>query len=181
MRFILLVGLLAFALGLAACGDDDNSPTTTDQLPDRSLDADGDAEDSVEDIPPPEGEPGAAPTAPPLVEAEGTTTETGLQIIDIEVGDGAEVQAGATVTIHYTGWVEADGTKFDSSIDRGAPATFALSGLIQGWQEGIPGMKVGGVRRLIIPSELGYGDGGSPPLIPGGATLIFDIELLDLP
>ena len=171
---IVLVGLLA--LGLAACGDDDNSETIG-----QFASGDTDAQGTPLDIAPPDNEPGAAPTAPPLVEAEGTTTETGLQIIDVEVGDGEEVQAGATVTIHYTGWVEADGTKFDSSIDRGTPATFPLDGLIPGWQEGIPGMKVGGVRRLIIPSALGYGEGGRPPLIPGGATLIFDIELLELP
>ena len=118
---------------------------------------------------------------PPTVENEGTTTSSGIQIIDVASGDGAEAQAGVSVTIHYTGWLESDGTKFDSSVDRGAPATFSLTQLIKGWQEGIPGMKVGGKRRLVIPPELGYGEHGSPPVIPGNARLIFDIELIDLP
>ena len=118
---------------------------------------------------------------PPTIEDKGTTTSSGIQIIDIVSGDGAEAQAGVSVTIHYTGWLESDGAKFDSSVDRGAPATFSLGGLIKGWQEGIPGMKVGGKRRLVIPPELGYGQHGSPPAIPGNARLIFDIELIDLP
>ena len=119
----------------------------------------------------------AAPETPPPVDAEPTVTASGLQIIDIQVGEGDTAESGGTVTVHYTGWL-TDGTKFDSSLDRGQPATFPLNGVIQGWQEGIPGMNVGGQRRLIIPSDLGYGDRGSPPTIPGGAELIFDVELI---
>ncbi|MEQ8845533.1 MAG: FKBP-type peptidyl-prolyl cis-trans isomerase [Phycisphaerales bacterium] len=103
----------------------------------------------------------------------------GLVAEDIEVGDGAECPHGATVKVHYRGTLE-DGTQFDSSYDRGEPITFPLGNLIQGWQIGIPGMKVGGKRRLEIPYSLGYGERGAPPSIPPRANLVFDIELLDV-
>lgn len=112
-------------------------------------------------------------------EGETITTDSGLQITDIKVGEGDEVEAGDTITVHYTGWLD-DGTVFDSSVERGQPATFPLSGLIAGWQEGIPGMKVNGIRRLVIPSELGYGESGSPPTIPPNAQLTFEIEVLNI-
>ena len=116
----------------------------------------------------------------PEVEGDVTTTASCLQIIDIKVGEGDAVQPGERVTVHYTGYLE-DGTVFDSSVARGQPIEFPLTGVIQGWQEGIPGMQVGGQRRLIIPPELAYGEkppGGSG--IPPNATLIFDVELLAL-
>jgi peptidylprolyl isomerase len=108
-----------------------------------------------------------------------TTTDSGLQYYDITEGDGAEVKAGDTVTVHYTGWLE-DGTQFDSSVDRGEPFTFTLGqgGVIPGWEEGLIGMKVGGKRQLRIPAALAYGESGSGP-IPANATLIFDIEVLE--
>jgi len=108
-------------------------------------------------------------------------TETmDLKIEDLVVGTGAEAKAGDTVTVHYTGTLD-DGTKFDSSYDHGKPFTFTIGGrVIDGWNQGIPGMKVGGKRRLIIPSGLGYGPAGSPPVIPPNATLHFDVELLDV-
>ncbi|MCH7811554.1 MAG: FKBP-type peptidyl-prolyl cis-trans isomerase [Chloroflexi bacterium] len=117
-----------------------------------------------------------ATNGPPPVEAEPTTTDSGLQIIEIEFGDGETAASGSSVTVHYTGWL-ADGTVFDSSVARGQPATFPLNGVIQGWQEGIPGMQVGGKRRLIIPPDLGYGEGGAGG-IPPNSVLIFDVELL---
>ncbi len=100
-----------------------------------------------------------------------------VQINDIEVGEGMECPAGATVKVHYKGTL-MDGTQFDSSYDRGEPVEFPLNRLIQGWQEGIPGMKVGGKRELIIPWAKGYGAMGSPPSIPPKADLKFEIELL---
>lgn len=104
-----------------------------------------------------------------------------LKIEDIQVGEGQEVKAGDTISIHYTGTLE-DGTKFDSSVDRGQPLTaqIGVGQLIQGWDQGVPGMKVGGKRKLTIPAELGYGEMGVPGVIPGGATLIFEIDLVDI-
>ncbi len=108
-------------------------------------------------------------------------TESGLQVIDVEVGAGAEAQVGATAVVHYTGWL-ADGTKFDSSVDRSQPFSFPLGGgrVISGWDEGVVGMKVGGKRRLIIPPDLAYGPEGRPPTIPPSAELTFDVELLEI-
>jgi FKBP-type peptidyl-prolyl cis-trans isomerase len=103
---------------------------------------------------------------------------TELRYEDSVVGDGDTVLAGDTVTIHYTGALASDGTIFDSSIG-GEPATFPLDNLIVGWQEGIPGMKVGGTRRLYIPAALGYGEAGSGSAIPPNSDLIFDIELFN--
>jgi FKBP-type peptidyl-prolyl cis-trans isomerase FkpA len=108
---------------------------------------------------------------------DGPVTVDELRFDVIVEGEGEEVQPSDTVTIHYTGALASDGSVFDSSLNRGEPATFPLDNLIQGWQEGIPGMKIGEKRRLFIPSELGYGEAGSPPNIPGNADLIFDIEL----
>jgi hypothetical protein len=96
---------------------------------------------------------------------------------DVKEGTGAVVPKGAKIKVHYTGRL-LNGTKFDSSRDRGQPADFPLGNLIKGWQEGIPGMKVGGRRKLIIPYQLGYGERGSPPSIPGKSTLVFDMEVL---
>lgn len=102
----------------------------------------------------------------------------GLKYRDLKVGDGEEVPPGATVTIHYVGWVADTGVVFDSSRDKGQPATFPLGQLIPGWQQGIPGMRVGGVRKLVIPPELGYGSMAKGK-IPANSTLIFEIELSD--
>lgn len=105
---------------------------------------------------------------------------TELQKIDTVVGTGAEVKPNDTVTAHYIGALAKDGTIFDTSFDRGQPATFPLSGVIKGWQEGVPGMKVGGKRRLLIPASLGYGAQGSPPKIGPNEPLVFDIELVKI-
>ncbi len=108
-----------------------------------------------------------------------TQTPSGLYYQDLEVGTGTEAQAGANVTVHYTGWL-TDGTKFDSSVDRGTPFVFSLGAgrVIAGWDEGVSGMRIGGKRKLVIPADLGYGDRGSGNVIPPGATLVFDVELL---
>jgi FKBP-type peptidyl-prolyl cis-trans isomerase FkpA len=108
-----------------------------------------------------------------------TPTASGLQIIEIETGTGEEARTGHEVTVHYTGWL-TDGSKFDSSRDRGDPFKFGLGRgqVIRGWDEGVAGMKVGGRRRLVIPPELGYGQRGAGGAIPPGATLLFNVELL---
>ena len=99
---------------------------------------------------------------------------------DAKVGAGAEAAPGANVKVHYTGWLtDETGTIFDSSVKRGEPIEFPLTGVIKGWQEGIPGMKVGGVRRLRIPPDLAYGERGAGALIGPGATLVFEVELLE--
>jgi FKBP-type peptidyl-prolyl cis-trans isomerase FkpA len=107
------------------------------------------------------------------------TTSTGLVIDDLVEGSGAAATAGQHVTVHYTGWL-TDGTKFDSSKDRGDPFDFPLGArhVIAGWDEGVQGMKVGGTRKLTIPSQLGYGARGAGGVIPPNATLVFEVELL---
>lgn len=107
------------------------------------------------------------------------TTPSGLKYVDQTVGTGDVAVAGKNVSVHYTGWLE-NGKKFDSSVDRGQPFSFPLGAgrVIKGWDEGVQGMKVGGKRKLTIPSDLGYGSRGAGGVIPPNATLIFDVELL---
>lgn len=100
-----------------------------------------------------------------------------LQIIDVTEGTGDPVPAGATVTAHYTGALVKDGTIFQSSHDFGQAISFPLNGVIEGWQKGVPGMKVGGTRRLIIPAAQAYGSASPSPNIPANSDLVFDIEL----
>lgn len=110
------------------------------------------------------------------------TTESGLKIQEVhKVEKAAVAEAGDAVFVHYTGTLE-DGTKFDSSLDRGQPIGFRLGRgeVIKGWDEGIAGMRIGDKRKLTIPPELGYGEAGSPPAIPGNSTLLFDVELVGL-
>ena len=104
-----------------------------------------------------------------------------LQLDDVKVGTGAEATAGKSVTVHYVGTL-TNGSKFDSSRDRGQGFSFRLGAgqVIQGWDQGVAGMKVGGVRKLTIPPALGYGSRGFPPVIPPDSTLIFEVELLDV-
>jgi FKBP-type peptidyl-prolyl cis-trans isomerase len=109
------------------------------------------------------------------------STESGLQYVDLVVGTGRQAELGDTATVHYTGWL-ADGTKFDSSLDRREPFSFRVGAghVIKGWDEGVGSMKVGGKRKLIIPPALGYGARGAGNVIPPNATLTFEVELLQL-
>ncbi len=104
-----------------------------------------------------------------------------LEQLDLVVGGGAEATPGKRVQVHYTGTLTS-GQKFDSSLDRGRPFAFVLGAgqVIQGWDQGVQGMRVGGKRKLTIPPELGYGARGFPPVIPANATLVFEVELLDV-
>jgi len=108
-----------------------------------------------------------------------TKAPSGLWYSDVAPGQGDSAMPGRTVTVHYTGWLP-NGTKFDSSRDRGEPFAFTLGAgqVISGWDEGVKGMKVGGRRKLVLPPLLAYGDVGAPPAIPPNATLVFDVEVL---
>ena len=114
-------------------------------------------------------------------DAAAVTTASGLQYVDQKVGEGASPQTGQKVTVHYTGWL-TDGTKFDSSVDRGQPFVFTIGRgqVIKGWDEGVSTMKVGGKRKLTIPPTLGYGARGAGGVIPPNATLVFEVELLEI-
>ncbi|RPH95922.1 FKBP-type peptidyl-prolyl cis-trans isomerase [candidate division KSB1 bacterium] len=109
------------------------------------------------------------------------TTASGLKYVDIKAGSGASPQPGQTAEVHYTGWL-TDGKKFDSSKDRNQPFSFQIGQgrVIKGWDEGVASMKVGGVRKLIIPPQLGYGERGAGNVIPPHSVLIFEVELLNI-
>jgi len=125
------------------------------------------------------------PALPPVAAANKVAT---LTATDVVVGQGAEARPGAKVSVHYTGWLydhtrpDQQGTEFDSSRKNGAPFSFTLGQrqVIAGWDQGVTGMKVGGQRRLVIPSDLAYGESGAGGVIPPGATLVFDVELLEV-
>lgn len=123
-------------------------------------------------------EPAPAPPAPTPQEV---VTLSGLRYTDLQVGEGSEATKGKIVEVLYTGWLE-DRTKFDSSVDPAHPFTFriGIDDVIQGWHQGIAGMKVGGRRRLVVPPELGYGKQGVGGVVPPNATLIFEVELVNV-
>lgn len=115
-----------------------------------------------------------------LAEFTPVASVTALQVTDLKVGDGEEVKPGATVTAHYTGALAKDGTIFQSSHDSGEPVEFPLDGVIAGWTEGVPGMKVGGKRRLLIPAAKAYGEQSPSANIPPNSDMVFDIEMVSV-
>ena len=149
-----LIPIAILLLVLAACGKDEDKPAATDSN---------------------------ATPATSGCPAEATELDGGLCYVDTKIGDGPEVEKGDVLNMDYTGKLE-DGSVFDSSEKQGQPIQFNLGvgAVIQGWDEGIPGMKVGGERTLTIPPELGYGESGYPPVIPPNATLIFDVKLVSI-
>jgi FKBP-type peptidyl-prolyl cis-trans isomerase len=140
--------------------------------------------------PAPAAEPAATEAAAAPSDAPAPTgTETmALQKTDLAPGNGPEIKSGQTALVHYTGWLydagapDNKGQKFDSSLDRNEPFEFPVGAgmVIKGWDEGVVGMKVGGKRRLVIPPEMGYGSRGAGGVIPPGATLVFDVELVEI-
>jgi peptidylprolyl isomerase len=123
-----------------------------------------------------------SPAHPAAVEGPGVTLKDGLKYWDLKAGTGKEATPGHKVKVNYTGWLLENGDKFDSSLDRGKPFVFTLGQgyVIRGWDEGVAGMRVGGKRQLVIPPDMAYGERGAGRLIPPGATLVFDVELLEL-
>jgi peptidylprolyl isomerase len=123
----------------------------------------------------------AAPAKNESKSAEMVKTSSGLAYVDLTEGSGPQPTAGKQVKVHYTGWLE-NGTKFDSSLDRGEPFVFTIGigQVVPGWDEGVMSMKTGGKRKLVIPPQLGYGTSGAGGVIPPNATLIFEVELLDV-
>jgi peptidylprolyl isomerase len=116
-----------------------------------------------------------------IMDEQAIQTASGLEYVEIVEGKGPRPKAGDSVSVHYTGWLKS-GEKFDSSRDRGQPLVFAIGRgrVIKGWDEGVGEMRVGGKRKLIIPAHLGYGDSGAGGVIPPGATLIFEVELMGI-
>jgi peptidylprolyl isomerase len=157
---IILVGIVIGTAGNSPSGKDKNSPAA------KLAAAGGSAPSKLSDG----TDPGA--DDPGLKDIG-----DGLKIRDLKVGEGQEVKPGATVTAHYTGWL-MNGKSFDSSIPRGEPTSFSLLKVVPGWQKGLPGMKVGGIRKLVIPAEMGYGTRGNPPDIPPNSTLVFEVEMM---
>ena len=163
-------GIGAAALLLAACGDGADPVPSPIPVPTKAA--------SVAATKSGTAPATSAAGGTPIVLENPTVTASGLKYVDQVVGTGATPTMAQKVTVHYTGKLAANGKKFDSSVDRGTPATFAMTGVIKGFAEGISTMKVGGKRTVFIPSALGYGPAGNPPVIPGNADLIFEIELI---
>jgi FKBP-type peptidyl-prolyl cis-trans isomerase len=177
MKQLLLTSLLGLSLVLGACDSGDTASETPAEAPADTAAQPAD-QPTVELVA--ATEPASTLGEVPSLGAGEEVRPNGLRILDEVVGDGAEAVAGMAVSVHYTGTL-VDGSKFDSSLDSGQPLTFTLGQgrVIKGWEEGIAGMKVGGKRRLAIPTELAYEDNPPVASIPPGATLMFTVELLD--
>jgi FKBP-type peptidyl-prolyl cis-trans isomerase len=174
VRRWVFVAVLPFALLVFGCrnGDQQKEETVTEGRTEPGTEAETQSAEGGDAVTAARGL--GTPTENPVV-----TTASGLQYIDVKDGEGDAATAGQIAVVHYTGWL-VNGTKFDSSVDRGQPFKFPLGAerVIKGWDEGVAGMKPGGVRKLVIPADLGYGSRGAGGVIPPNATLIFEVELL---
>ncbi|HEV1998083.1 MAG TPA: FKBP-type peptidyl-prolyl cis-trans isomerase [Candidatus Dormibacteraeota bacterium] len=177
--------LLASAALLAGCGGEvanttsGNLPATSTAAPAATANPGGAAQCNPNGIDSSVTDKGPDDKFDEGASVAGSTTPDGLKTVDLKQGTGPTVQSMQCITVQYTGWLE-NGIKFDSSRDRVGGFQFVVGAgnVIPGWDKGIPGMKVGGHRRLTIPAALGYGAAGSPPTIPANATLMFDVEVL---
>lgn len=171
---IILVVCVAVALTAAGCKGREAPPPQGEQQPVSAESAPQASPAAEQDLAVRVARSEGTPTEEPI-----QTMESGLRYIDVKVGTGKSPQKGQKVTVHYSGWL-TNGHKFDSSYDRNEPFTFTLGAgqVIKGWELGVATMKPGGVRKLIIPSDLGYGAQGATGAIPPYATLIFEVELL---
>ena len=176
LRLLLPLALLIASLALAACGDDDEGGKTS-EIPSSS--AATPTEAAPAPATPEGGDPKDMKSKPRVDVPKGDPPEK-LETEDIVKGKGKAAKKGDNVTVHYVGVLYEDGTEFDSSWDRNEPFPFELGAgmVIPGWDEGVPGMKVGGRRKLIIPAEQAYGAQGQPPTIPPDAALVFVVDLL---
>ncbi len=201
-KVYLIVGIIILALGLVACGPAQDPEFEAATATARAEGVSGEEQEDVQDEDPDEVEESESEPAEAEVDQEASaiedvesadfdvyaglgeagfeTTDSGLQYAILEEGDGEQPDDGQVVAVHYTGWLE-DGTSFDSSVDRGQPISFALGRrmVIPGWDEGIALLKVGDKARLVIPSDLAYGEAGRPG-IPPNSTLVFDVELVSV-
>jgi FKBP-type peptidyl-prolyl cis-trans isomerase len=184
MRFVLVTAAsVAVLVSVAGCKESSTTNSTTSTGASATSGA-----GAASSTPQATGAASAAPTEGAKADLTAPmpgekTMAGGLRYSDTKVGDGSIADAGMTAMVHYTGWL-ADGTKFDSSLDRGQPFSFRIGAappeVITGWDQGVRGMRVGGKRKLIIPAEMGYGSHGAGGVIPPNATLVFDVELLGL-
>jgi peptidylprolyl isomerase len=182
-RTLLAAGALCATILIAGCGSGGSSTITVgnENTADNSLIRAG--EKASASTPSPTTTTAKTPTSGPLSKEPKVTPPSGpaptkLETKELITGTGAEAKAGDTVTVNDVGILYANGKQFENTFERKEPSTFALSGLIGGFSKGIPGMKVGGRRELIIPASLGYGKTGSPPKIPPNAPLVFVVDLL---
>src|SRR5262245_17395367 len=181
MKYMMCALALVSSIALAGCQQSSKSSST--ETATTSTSGSATATNPAASAAPTGSAPSAAGAAPTTTGAAPTTTASGLQIEDLVVGTGATAESGKSVSVNYTGWLNDEKrTKFDSSYDRGQPLEFVLGQgrVIKGWDEGVAGMKVGGKRRLTIPPDLGYGSRGAGGVIPPNATLIFEVELVDV-
>ena len=180
IRYLFMAGLILALLACDVVAEPTRWPTSTPPL---EQDASTDLASTGKDVQQAVEQPSlVTPTSSDTeLASETVVTKSGLKIKDLITGTGDRARQGSVVVVHYTGRL-LDGTKFDSSVDRGIPFEFTLGqrSVIKGWEEGVASMRMGGKRQLIIPSDLAYGDRGVGPIIKPGDTLVFDIELLEV-